>query len=399
MTRIELLFSCAAFGSLAVLLTAYLVLTLRAFRAVPSLSSSSSVASRFPGVTILKPLKGADEGLRENLLAIIDQDYPNFEIIFSAADPQDPALDVARALALSHPHRDIQVLSGEWNAGLNPKVRLLRRMLPSASYDWILVSDSNVRPEPGYLRAMVTQAEQTGAALVHSLLAGVGGRSLGGRLEELHLSSWVAASIGFSDACGHPCVIGKSMLMRLDALTEVGGLAGVQDILAEDYILGTRFHRAGYRVSLSTHRLPVVTGRSLGQNFWNRHVRWGQMRRRISPFFYFAELSANPTPFLVGLMCLSQGSLQWAALIGLALKWSADVLVYRRCAPAPSWQTASLVVLKDFIVPFMWGVGLFKRTVNWRGNCFSVGPGSRLYPLENSSHSGLELSDKQTVRA
>lgn len=393
MNRLEIAMALLAFGSLGVLLVAYLVLFFRVSRTRPSSSTLS------PGVTVLKPLKGADEGLRENLLAIINQDYPNFEIIFSAVDPQDPGLDVARALALSHPHRDIQVLVGEWNSGLNPKVRLLRRMLPSASHDLILVSDSNVRPGPGYLSAMVARAEQTGAALVHSLLAGVDGRGLGGRLEELHLSSWVAAAISFSDACGYPCVIGKSMLMRLDALSAVGGFAGVQDILAEDYILGSRFVRAGYRVALSTHRLPVVAGRCLGQNFWNRHVRWGQMRRRIAPFFYVAELAVNPTPFFIALICVSQGTLQLAGFAGLAMKWSADVLIYRRCAPQASWQTAAFVGLKDLLLPMLWAVGFVKRTVNWRGHFLTVGRGSRLYPLEHSPRRKLVLSDRRTVEA
>lgn len=52
-----------------------------------------------PGVSVLRPLKGLDPNLYENLLSSFTQDYPGpFELIFSVADENDRALGVVREL-------------------------------------------------------------------------------------------------------------------------------------------------------------------------------------------------------------------------------------------------------------------------------------------------------------
>ena len=238
MTYLQTAFFVLALVSLSILWVAYGSVLVRLLR-------RPQKAEHLYGVTILKPLKGVDEGLEENLRAILRQDHPDFEVIFGCEDPNDPALSVARKVARECPGRRILVVSGGGGQGMNPKVRLLRYLVQFAAHEWVLISDSNVRPDPGYLRAMQERQIETGADLVHSILSGVGGESLGGRLEELQLNGWVAASICMIDLFGKPCVIGKSMLLRLSALGAVGGFEAVRDILAEDYILGVQLHKTG----------------------------------------------------------------------------------------------------------------------------------------------------------
>lgn len=341
-------------------------------------------------VTILKPLSGVDPGLYENLRAVLNQDHPEFQVIFGAEDPLDPALEVARCLAREFSGTDIRIVAGVARAtGMNPKVRILRRMIEEVSHEWVLISDSNVRPRPDYLRTMqaVQLAEQ--ADLVHTVLSGTAGETLGARFEELQLGGWVAAAICFAERFGHPCVIGKSMLMRRSFLVFEGALSRMQDILAEDYTLGAELHRTGRKVALAPYRLPVVTGNSPLRAFLNRHIRWGQMRRRIAPLPFLAELTANATPFLLASLLFLEGRAWQLACGAQLLKWSIDLLAYSRLAERPSLKTAALVPAKDVLVLFMWVVSGLKRTVRWRGNVMWVGPGSRLEPVREASNREL----------
>lgn len=378
MSKMELVVGILGGLSLIALFSAYLAVGLRLFNK-PKVAQEELFF-----VSILKPLKGVDESLYENLRAIVSQNHPHFEVIFGAESPHDPALAVARRIAQDFPHRAIKVVVGSQGRGLNPKVRLLRRLIQEANASWILISDSNVRPLPDYLRQMQARQLETGADLVHSVLSGVGGRSLGGRLEELQLNGWVAASICLSDRFDHPCVIGKSMLLRRKALASIGGLLAVEDILAEDYVTGARLARAGKVVALSPDVLPVITGSASLRQFMNRHVRWGQMRRQISPLFFVLELGANPTPFLLLLAALASDDLRLYALLAQAMKWTVDAVIYLSLAVAPSGKTLLLIPLKDILVLVMWSISLFKRTVDWRGQKMLVGPGSRLLPLEEA---------------
>jgi len=65
-----------------------------------------------PGVSILRPLKGLDTNLYENLESTFKQEYSNFEIIFSAADENDQALLVAQALMNRYPGVQATIITG-----------------------------------------------------------------------------------------------------------------------------------------------------------------------------------------------------------------------------------------------------------------------------------------------
>lgn len=82
------------------------------YRSRPSPPLPSTVPSSTPGVSILRPLKGLDTNLFENLESSFKQDYPNFEILLSAADEHDEALSVARELISQYPNVNAKVIIG-----------------------------------------------------------------------------------------------------------------------------------------------------------------------------------------------------------------------------------------------------------------------------------------------
>src|SRR5262245_13470889 len=78
-----------------------------------------------PPVSILKPLRGLDDGLEENLRSFFRLDYPRYEIVFAAGDAADPALDVARRVAAGHPEIPSTIVVDASAVGVNPKVNNL----------------------------------------------------------------------------------------------------------------------------------------------------------------------------------------------------------------------------------------------------------------------------------
>lgn len=338
----------------------------------------SAVPSSTPPISVLKPLKGSDAELYDNLAAFAEQHYPRFELVLGAADRLDPALAVAQRLRESYPHVSIKVISGAPDMGLNPKVSNLAHLAAHAQHDVLLVSDADVRPDRDYLTAQAAALDDD-VGLVHTVLCSIAARRVGAVLDALHLNTWIAPVVATSDRLGHPCVIGKSMLMRRADLERLGGWAAVKDVLAEDYVLGRGFQELGKRVVQSAYVLPNLSPRRTLFEFWHRHVRWSQMRFRIAPLAYVAELAGLPFLWWSLAMAVSP---DWRLLAGLATFYAGQVSLARLLhEQALRVRYVALLPLKDVLVIGIWIMGILKRHVAWRGVNMRIARGSRLSPV------------------
>lgn len=395
MTMLPILLPLLAALSLSITAATAVSIFLHLGRRRSRLAGTEAAPSRpaagliLPSISILKPLKGVDEGLYDNLASLARQDYPSFELVFGVADADDPALETVERLRRSFPKVPIRVVAGSQALGLNPKVSNLAAMTPHARHEWLLVSDSDVRAEPDYLRAMARELEVPRVGLVTSVFTGTGGETLGAVFDNLHLGTFVAGSMTAAQAIGQPLVVGKSMLFRRSDLEALGGWVSVRNILAEDYILGLRFHAAGHRVALARRPLRVIHRRRPLRSFFGRHLRWSQMRRRISLAAYLGEPLLNPTPWLLATLGLALGGrsfgslsptvLAGLALAGLLLRISVDgAQLWTLAGHRPLLRHLLWIPVKDLSIFAVWLIGLFRQELDWRGNRLRVGAGSEL---------------------
>jgi ceramide glucosyltransferase len=338
-----------------------------------------------PPVSILKPLKGVDDRLLDNLSSFCRLDYPKYEILFCLQSPSDPALRVVNRVRELFPKKEISVAIDDFRGGLNPKVNNMIPAYEKARYPFVLISDSNVSVEPGYLKEAIAHFQDPEVGLVNHLVRGVGGRSAGARLDNGHLNTFILGSICLVDRMfGRPCVVGKSMLMRKRDLDALGGLHAVKDFLAEDYTLGAMFKRSGKKVVISGQAVDAVNVYRGVRQFLSRHARWNRMRLSIAGPAYLLEILANPFFLLLPLMAWSGGSLESLCIAGFVLlcKPGLDAAMHALVGAPVRAREIALGPVRDLLAAGVWFSAFFSRKVEWRGYTLRISRGSRLVPVD-----------------
>ncbi|MFI5309490.1 MAG: glycosyltransferase [Polyangiales bacterium] len=338
-----------------------------------------------PPLSLLKPIKGLEDELEQNLRSFYEQDYPApLQIVLASTEPSDPGIAIARSVAAAYPHVATEIVVSRPDFGLNPKVSNIHGALLRARHDLVMQSDANVRLPPGYLRNVVGQMQAEGAALIGSIVVGVGERSPAAVLENLQLTAFTAPGLCMAtELAGITCVLGKSMFFRRSDLEEVGGLGRVKDVLAEDYVLCQLYEQHGKRLALSTTTVANVNIDTTLTQFVSRHARWLKMRAVVSAPGYAADLGSNPLPLslLAWLVSGFDVRIAWVVLFAYLYKcrWDAKLLQRLRghgLGLAQLWATPA----RDLILAGIWCYALFSRSTQWRGRKLRLGRGSVLLP-------------------
>jgi ceramide glucosyltransferase len=337
----------------------------------------------FPPVSILKPLKGVDPSLEENLETFFRLDFPEYEVLFGVQDPQDPAVEVARRVMQRHPLVPSALVVVGHEVGYNPKVNNLAGILPHARHELVLISDSNVAVEPAMLSHMVERLSADNVGLVTSFIRGVEGRGVGGALESLQLNTFVMGGVAaVSTVLGQVCAVGKSMLMRRSVLERLGGCSELARYLAEDQVCAEKVRELGLEVTVCPNTIDNVLGRVTVRAFASRHLRWARIRRHISLPGYFGELLTNPLVAALSVAAISPGVATIGLMLGVLGVLCATSMATERSLGVrrPLHHYPVLVTLRGLVVALLWPVPLVSSSVCWRGRSYTISRRTLLQP-------------------
>ena len=126
---------------------------------------SQPKADYTPFASVIVPCRGLEPGLSENLSALFQQTYPQFEILFVTDSEKDPALQVIQSLIDRHSLRiAARLVIAESATDSGQKVQNLRiavTQIDSRSEVLVFV-DSDARPRENWLRSLVAPLADAG---------------------------------------------------------------------------------------------------------------------------------------------------------------------------------------------------------------------------------------------
>jgi len=330
--------------------------------------------------TVLKPVSGLDPNAPDNFATFLAQDYPDYEVLFGALDHDDPALPTIREAARLSDRASVHI--GSDIRGANSKVRILHNLAGHAQGNMFVITDSDVRVPPDFLTRITSPFADERVGVVSCFYRGTGARTLGDRLHALHMSCVFAPGVACAERLGGlDFALGAAIAIRKSALDKIGGFEAIADYLADDFQLGYRAARAGWRVVLSNCVVEVALGGESVRATIARELRWHVTQRVSRPWGYAGLIFTHGWVFALAFAAsVGFSPAGWAALLGasavrLVSAWAG---ARRGLGDRSLPRCAYLLPMRDMLTFGVWIASFAKRTVTWRGRKLRVLSGGRI---------------------
>jgi ceramide glucosyltransferase len=346
-------------------------------------NSSPSVPQFAPPASILKPVRGLDHQAYENFASYCRLDYPEYEIIFAVAEADDPVVPVIERLQSDFPHRSIRLIRGVAQVGANRKVNSLCRLAHEARYDLLVMTDSDVRVETDYLKEVAAPFADPHVGAVTSFYRCITNGCLATNLSALGmcLNSAPGALVARRLEKQQRFAYGWTMATTKQILAEIGGWEAMANYHSDDFELGNRIARRGYRVELMPKPIHMVLPRGNLKQYLQHQLRWSIGLKNVRPAGYRAMLLTHGLPWALAAALVSahegwKGVAAAYLFLYLALRlilgWTVGVWGLGDARVAKKLWLVPLHDALDFVA---WVGGLFSDKIIWRGLTYRVRKG------------------------
>ncbi|MGB2678768.1 MAG: bacteriohopanetetrol glucosamine biosynthesis glycosyltransferase HpnI [Candidatus Acidiferrum sp.] len=335
-----------------------------------------------PPVSVLKPVHGVDFATYENFASFCQQDYPAYEILFCVNELSDPAVAIVQKVMADFPERPIRILSGAAQIGSNRKINNLVLLAHEARHEILVQSDGDVRVGPNYLREVVAPFRDPSVGVVSCLYRGIAQKNLWAQLEAVGAASDFMAGAMVADwKEGVTFALGASVTTTKSWLAKIGGYEALANLLADDYEIGNRAHKAGAKVLLSREPVWTMYPAQTARGFWEHQVRWARTIRLVRPASFLGLLFTHGLP--LALLAAAVAPAAWISaayllaylVLRLVMAWFVGVwglqdAVLRR----KLW----LVPLRDLLHFAVWLAAFASHRIKWGGLEFELRNGQMI---------------------
>jgi ceramide glucosyltransferase len=351
--------------------------------------------AQLPSISVIRPVRGADVGARENYAAALDNGYPGeIETLFVFDDADDPGYPIAAAAIAEHHAKGGRgsaeiLIAGAPPRGVTGKLHAMMVGEAHARHELIAFGDSDTRPDRDVLRVTaetLLTTPKAGCAFA-PVVANETAERAGDVGYATMLNMWYGASVATaSRKTGDlPFIMGQLMVFKRECLRSIGGVACAKGELVDDMAIGRCVARRGWRNVMAPHPLHVATGGMSYAEFLKLSRRWMLFGRNGLPFEFTKPMWLRGVEFWVAMaaLVLALGShhylLALAPAAALAVFEASLLSINKRFGGAPvAWHHLWVPFALPVIAPAQLGYGLVNKKVDWRGRAYDLDAHARL---------------------
>jgi ceramide glucosyltransferase len=356
--------------------------SLRFFLATPA--KVGEAGGFLPPVSNLKPVRGLDPEAYENFASFCRQDYPDYEILFCVGDTSDPAFPVLQQLVRDFPERQIRIVIGSGRIATNDKVAKLARLVEEASHEYLVISDSDVRVGPDYLKNVIAPLANPKIGATTCLYVPIEESTWVQRLQDVGMASDFYPGIFVAKQLdGVKFALGPTIATTRARLQAFGGYDSIENRPADDLLVGRFIAEQGYEVDLLPYTISTVADYQSLNDLFHKRLRWITVMRHMRPWGHFGLIFTLGLPWaLLAVVLLPTPAIAAGYLGGyLIVRALLTVLVGSWGLKQPGiWKKLALIPLWDGMASMIWLTSFTRKTIRWRGRDYMMRDGN-LVPL------------------
>ena len=371
----------------------YLLVLYSSLRFFQSSKDHSSRKRDFtPPVSNLKPVRGLDPEAYENYASFCRQDYPNYELIFCVGDRHDPAVPVLEKLMRDFPERRIRVLFGSGRSAINDKVAKLVRMVNEAENELLVISDSDVRVRPDYLRTVVAPLCDPKVGCVTCFYVSIHDETFAQHLQSIGMySDFYPGVLVARQLDGIKFTLGPTIVTTRAHLAAFGGYEAIENKPADDLLVGRLIAQRGLQVELLPYAVQTVPDYDSPRALFSKRLRWMTVMRHMRPWGHVGLAFTQGLPWCLAVALTHSpaiGLAYVAAYLGfrVAMTWLIGSWGLRQRG---LWKWMPLVVVWDATAFVIWLLTFGRSSIRWRNVDYQIRGGMLVpvvpNPAQNSS--------------
>lgn len=337
-----------------------------------------------PPVSNLKPIRGIDPDAYENFASFCRQDYPEYELLFCVGDEDDPAFPILQKLVHDFPERSIRILFGSGGKGSNDKVVKLARLVKEAKHEVVVISDSDVRARPDYLRNVVAPLADAKVGAVTCFYLPIENKTLTDNLQMIGMfSDFYAGILVARQLDGVKFALGPTIATTRTRLAGFGGYEAIDHRPADDLLVGRLIAEQGYEVELSSYTILTVADYHSLRDLLHKRLRWIVVMRHMRPWGHLGLLLTQGLPWSLVAVAIHPTVAIALSYFGtylglrLAMTWIIGIWGLKH---RPLWKKLGLIPLWDALAFFIWLTSFTRNTIRWRDGEYYIRDG-QLVPV------------------
>ena len=253
-----------------------------------------------PKATVILPVKGADDDLQSLVLGLLQQDYPDYQVVFVVESVEDPAYAILKQLE-QHDKSMRILIAGSSAPCVSQKVHnqlvAIDYLEPNCKDDEVWVfADSDITAQPYWLARLVgplSRSSKNGVTTGYRWMVPAPDRK-----GNISLWSHLASICNSSVACqlrNHRCSYawGGSMAMLVGTARRGGLRDWFSGAVSDDYQITRMFRDLNLRVYFVPQCLVASSVAMDCSGFYQFGRRQYLITRVYAPFLYIAALMAT----------------------------------------------------------------------------------------------------------